>query len=107
MDKKVRDACRHLEELVNQIDPAKQHDTFAWLHEFLTGLKLLVEKKDPEVAALKRRREIRELQERAKELLDRMGGGHGPLDEPAAALVPSKLKPSPKGSSGGVALPLP
>jgi 3-dehydroquinate synthase class II len=69
MDKKLRDACQSLVELVTKLDPAKDHDTFAWLHKFLADLTLLVEKKDPKVVPLESQRLVSELRKRAEKML--------------------------------------
>jgi hypothetical protein len=127
MDQQVFELTRQLQARLGRIDIQADRDTFVWIHGFLVGLIDQIETSMPHLKTPSAQKSamanvmgnLAEAHRTLNELTLKMGVSDNPdsleqierelggTDPDNLAGVPSRLKPSPKGLSGGVALPLP
>ena len=103
MDEKVLETARQLRAQLENVDP-EDYYTLAWSHGFLNSVIQYLESRLPDYMIPKG------TLENIRAVLDSMLQQLGNLDdsdEPGDAPVPAKLKPGPKGLSGGAIAPLP
>ncbi len=120
----VQVAAEQLRRILEDLDPTTDRETLVWIHKLLGNFRTLVETKVPELM-MASMREARERLNEAQKILDEVERRQGRVhrekpyddslermerdldDDPNIAPIMAKLKPGPKGLSGGVALPLP
>ena len=134
MDQELLDIAHRLQTKLTNISPDVDRASLIWAHRFLTNTLQILTARIPELLAQQKPTEIETistLQQESQRILDEIErrtagrveqGQNRPsvqelirrirdkLDDasPAEATgVPAKIKPGPKGLSGGVALPLP